>query len=78
MSNMKVKAVNQTLNSLPNNNFLDWNKLKAFADYKLNVATIMISVFDRVENIVGKKEIAVYQHFLLFSQCFQKAFSQGC
>ena len=26
----------------------------------------------RVENIVGKGENAAYQHFLLFSQCFQK------
>ena len=29
----------------------------------------------RVENIVGKGENAVYQHFLLFLQCFQWAFS---
>ena len=34
----------------------------------------MIFVFDRVENIVGKGENAGYQHFLLFPQCFQKAF----
>ena len=33
----------------------------------------MISVFDRVENIVEKGENAGYQHFLLFLQCFQKA-----
>ena len=32
-----------------------------------------ISVFDRVENIVGKGENAGYQHFLLFPQCFEKA-----
>ena len=34
---------------------------------------MIISVFDRVENIVGKGENAGYQHFLLFPQCFQKA-----
>ena len=34
----------------------------------------MIFVFDRVENIVGKGENAGYQHFLLFLQCFPKAF----
>ena len=28
-----------------------------------------------MENIVEKEENAVYQHFLLFPQCFQKAFS---
>ena len=33
---------------------------------------MMISVFDRVENILGKGENAGYQHFLLFPQCFQK------
>ena len=34
---------------------------------------MLISVFDRVENIVGKGENAGYQHFLLFPQCFKKA-----
>ena len=38
---------------------------------------MMIFVFDRVENIVGKGENAGYQHFLLFPQCFQKAFYSG-
>ena len=31
-----------------------------------------IKVADRVENIVGKEEIARYDQFLLFQQCFQK------
>ena len=31
----------------------------------------MISVFIRVENIVGKGENTGYQHFLLFPQYFQ-------
>ena len=30
----------------------------------------MISVFDGVENIVGKGENAGHQHFLFFPQCF--------
>ena len=34
---------------------------------------MVISVFDRVENIVGKGENAGYQHFLRFLQCFEKA-----
>ena len=33
----------------------------------------MICVSDREENIVKKEENAVYQYFLLFPQCFQKA-----
>ena len=40
------------------NKILDQTKLKAFADGKLNVTKMIISVFDRVENIVGKGEIA--------------------
>ena len=27
---------------------------------------------DRAENIVGKGEIALYEQFLLFPQCFQR------
>ena len=48
-------------------------KLKAFAEDKMNVSQMMIPVFDKVENIVGKGENAGYQHFPLFPQCFQKA-----
>ena len=44
-------------NSLANKN-LDQSKLKAFADDKLNVAYMLIFVFVRVENIVGKGENA--------------------
>ena len=33
---------------------------------------MIISVFDTVETIVGKGENAGYQHFLLFTQCFEK------
>ena len=34
---------------------------------------MIISIFDRVENIVLKGENAGYQHFLFFPQCFEKA-----
>ena len=30
-------------------------------------------LFKRVENAVGKEEIAGHEQFLLFPQCFQKA-----
>ena len=60
---------NSVLNSLPNDKILDWSKFKTFADDIFNVAKMMISVCDRVENIEGKGEIARYQHF--FPQCFQ-------
>ena len=56
-------------NSLPNNKSQDWSKLKAFANKR---AEIMIFVFDRVENIVGKGEDA----FSPFShKVFKRLFS---
>ena len=62
------------LNSLPYDKILDWSKLKAFADDKINAAEKLKFVFGRVENIVRKGENADDQHFLLFSQCFPKGF----
>ena len=53
-------------NSLPNNKFLDWSKLKALASNKINVTEEFKFVSGRVENIMGKGENAGYQHFLLF------------
>ena len=44
----------QLLNPFPHDKVLDQTKLKAFADDKLNVTKMIIPVFDRVENIVGK------------------------
>ena len=60
--------------SLPNNKILDWSKSKAFTDDKINVAKLVISLPDRIENIVGKGENAGYQHFLLFPIMPSKAF----
>ena len=60
-------------NSSPNDKLLNVTKLKAFAADKLNVAKMMISLFDRVEKTVGKGENAACQHFLFFPQCFPKA-----
>ena len=45
-------------NPFPHDNILDHTKLKAFADEKLNVTKMIFSVFNTVENIVGKGEIA--------------------
>ena len=50
---------------------LDQTKLKAFAEDKLNVTKMIISVFDRLENIVGKGEIACTSNFS-FSTMFSK------
>ena len=44
-------------------------QIKCYSKFKV--------VFHRTENIVGKEENAGYQHFPLFPQCFQKAFSSS-
>ena len=41
-------------NSLPNNKFLDWFKLKALDGYKFNVTEYLKFVSGRVKNVVGK------------------------
>ena len=51
------------VNYLPNDTFLDYTKLQIFADDKSNVAVMMISVFDRVEDIVAKGESAAFSPF---------------
>ena len=53
-------------NSLPKDTIFDFSKLKAFADDKLKFVSV------RVENIVGNRENAGYQYFLLLPQFFQK------
>ena len=52
---------------------LDQTKLKAFADDKLNLAKMIISVFDRVEIIVGKGEIACTSKFSFSHNILKKA-----
>ena len=59
--------------NLDTSSVLNWSKLKAFADDKINVREKFKFVLGRLENITGKGENTGYQHFLLFPQCFQKA-----
>ena len=47
--------------------------MKAFADDNINMTQKLKVDLGREENIVGKRENADYQHFLLFPQRFQKA-----
>ena len=47
------KFVIPKVNPFPHDKILDQTKLKAFADDKLNITKMIISVFDRGENIVG-------------------------
>ena len=52
-------------NSLPSDKFLDWYKLKALADDKMNV-----TYKQKLFLFVRKGENDGYQHFLLFQRCF--------
>ena len=65
------------LNPLPDDKFLDSFKLKEFADDNFKFDEKGRKLSKRVENTVGKGEIAPYEQFLLFPQCFQKACFPG-
>ena len=52
---------------------LDSSKLKEFADDNFKFDKNGRKLSKWVENTVGKGEIARYEQFLLFQQCFQKA-----
>ena len=56
---------------------LDPSKLKEFADDNFKFDENGRKLSKQVENTVGKGEIACYEQFLLFQQCFQKACFQG-
>ena len=63
------------LNPLPE--ILDSSKRKEFADDNFKFDENGRKISKCVENTVGKGEIARYEQFLLFPQCFQKACSPG-
>ena len=52
---------------------LDSCKLKQFADDNFKFDKNGRRLSKQVENTEGKGEIACYEQFLLFPQCFQKA-----
>ena len=56
---------------------LDSSKLKEFADNNFKFDENGRKLSKRVENTEGKGEIARYEQFLLFPQCFQKACFPG-
>ena len=62
------------VNSLPNDKTLDWSKLKAFADDKIDMTEKFKFVLKRVENIVGKRRKCWLPAFSPFSQNVFKAF----
>ena len=65
------------LNFIPNDNFLDLPKFKAFRHLQTKKKKCSLKqefFLEWVENIAERGENAGYQLFLLFPQCFQK----GC
>ena len=56
---------------------LDSSKLKVFTDDNLKFDKNGRKLSKWVENTVGKEEIARYEQFFLFPQCFQKACFPG-
>ena len=59
--------------TFPKRQILDTSKQIEFADDNLKLNEHGRKFSKRVENIVGKGEIARNELFLLFPQCFQKA-----
>ena len=57
---------------VPNSKLLDSSKLKEFADDNFKFDENGRKFSKWFENPVGKGEIARYEQFLLFPQCFQK------
>ena len=69
----KCVIVREWVNPLPDDKILDRSNLKQSAEDNLKFDENSRKFSKRVENIVGKGEIARYEQFLLFPQCFQKA-----
>ena len=74
---MSVTTIDQSLTHYPRRQILDPSKLKEFADGSFKFDENGRKLSKRVENIVGKGEIACYEQFLLFPQGFQKVCFPG-
>ena len=73
-----LKVRDCVVNSLPNKKIWALSKLTALADNKFNSAEMLISLFDRVENIVGKRENTAVNSIFPFSLIvFKRLLSQG-
>ena len=60
------------INPLPHIPILGSSNSAAQKNMMSKIWTNGVQLSDRVENIVGKEEIARHEQFLLFPQCFQK------
>ena len=71
LSGMDVKWYVRDSEPFPKQQMLDSSNLKEFADDNFKFDENGKKFFKWVENNVGK-EIACYEQFVLFPQCFQK------
>ena len=67
-------SVCHLVNSLPSDKVLNWSKLKALADDKINLTEKLKFGLGRVQKIVGKEENAGYKHSLISPTMFSKGF----
>ena len=72
-----VRNNSHGINPLPDDQILDWSKLKEIADNILKCIQNEKKEPYSIENIVRKGEIAYYKQFLLFSQCFPQLYIFG-
>ena len=76
---MRCTHSTASFNPFPTDRILDQTKLKAFVDDKLDIREMIISVFDRVdrvENMVGKGEIACRSNLSFSHNVFKRLLSQ--
>ena len=76
LGNYSIQPKLYTVNPFPHDKILDQTKLKAFADDKLDITKMIISVFDRVENIVGKGKISCTSNFFFSHNFFKRLLFQ--
>ena len=57
--------------TFPKQEILNSSKLKEFADENFKFDENGSKFSKPIDNTVGKREIACYEQFLLFPQCFQ-------
>ena len=71
---MDTTSIQQAPLRFPKRQMLDSSKLKEFADDNFKFDENGREFSKWIENSEGKREIARYEQFLLFPQCFQKTF----
>ena len=73
VNNFNVCSQNFLWEPFPKRQILNSSKLKQSADNNFQFDKNSRKFPKRVENTVGKEEIAHYEQFLLYPKCFQKA-----